>query len=80
MWAKLSREASDWSAQTPTLQLLPMKHRLSKLRLQALARIATTPTYRNILARRKHHPDPVTHTPLQVAEEELPAAADIDAQ
>jgi hypothetical protein len=55
-----------------------MKHRLPKLRLQALARIATMPI--NILTRRKHHLDPITHTPLQVAEEELQFAADIDAQ
>jgi hypothetical protein len=60
------------------LQLLPMKRRLHKLRMQALARIATSPAYKRICERRIHHPSPLLQSPMHLAEEELQLTMDMD--
>jgi ribonuclease HI len=61
------------------LQLTPMPLLLRQRRIQTLIRIATTPAYRmHILDRRRHHQNPLLHTPLESAEEEVELATGVD--
>ena len=60
------------------LHLLPMSQRIQRLRLQSLARIATTPAYAEILNQRVYHRNPLLQTPLQRAEEELQLIMNMD--
>jgi exonuclease III len=62
------------------LHLTPMPLLLRQRRIQTLIRIATTPAYRmHILdRRRRHHRNPLLHSPLEAAEEEVELATGID--
>jgi len=62
------------------LHLMPIEIRARMHRTTALARIASSPAYRQILADRTLHPrgNQSLRSPLDIAEEELHLAADID--
>ena len=64
------------------LHLMPMEIRARMHRTTTLARIASSSAYRRILADRAHHVrgNQNLRTPLDIAEEELYLAADIDPQ